>query len=172
METETIKKVSNDRRLNDIIFDMSEQLPVFDRDTNKLINALLKRTFSISIPYRVGKIITVLPLEEIYNIFDAGFSKPRKEITMNKADIYIHRFLKYHNFLVSSRDSLIPHREIELLYIKPALKKEPQPALDKGKPLNAFYVKGILYYFSIENPIIMRHIKDVEKYSSHPSDKN
>lgn len=130
------KKISNEKNLNQIIFEIEKPNPVIDKDTNEIIPGIIKKGFILSAPYRVGEVVVLAR----YGFGPRDFWFHVDELTKVTVESLTKSYFKWHKI----------EGEVSISSTTIALYKEHQPALNNGAPLNAFEAKGIICQLSKE----------------------
>jgi len=126
--------ISTNSVLNDISFKILDAKPVRDKDSGEEISGLVKRAFSLTVPYRtLDERVMLARTGFIFGGRDFYYNWPA--MTPEVATNLTEKYLKIHcKGFVSAKISAVT----------PAVYETPQPAL-KGVPLNAFEVQGTIY---------------------------
>lgn len=138
-------KISEDRRLNDVVLEMLEKVAVRDIDTGREIPGLTKQGFLLSAPYRIREKEELLARTTGFGraIFDPGFSDGLGLMTTERVISYACRFISYTCGFTSG--GLSNNVSLDFMEVKTAIYKQPKLSLEGGLPLNAFEVRGVIY---------------------------
>lgn len=129
------KKISENPRLNDVVFEMSDSIPVVDKESNPK-----KTGFRLSVPYIVGEIVILSKPNGRFGSMDGLYQWP--EMTEETAQILTKLYITRK---IHSEKSIEDHiLRIEIEEVKPRIYNKAQQSLT-GRKLNAFEVKGTLY---------------------------
>ena len=127
------EKISENPKLNDISFVVSQSAPVFDKENDIEIPGLEKMDFSLSVPYYIDEKVFLARKGCIFGSRDVWYNWPTmtEDISKRLTGSYIKNHVK----------GLVGFRIDE---VTTAIYDRLQPSL-KGVQLNAFETKGTLY---------------------------
>lgn len=131
-------EISKDRRLNDVVLELYGKT-VLDENSGRIIPVLPECEFLFSAPYYQNGEKEFLARVQGFGgrvIFDPAFSDEDGIMTKERAESYTRRFLAHR----LSRDV-----RVDIIKVKTAIYEKPEPSIDKGLPLNAFEVRGVIY---------------------------